>query len=353
MEIFIDLAKIAEGQPEQTLPGIDLNLSGLVDFKKPELAPEFIQTQLKTVSDLVLPGFNPIDYFGQIQSEFSKISDALNSPSIKDDTTTFQEAQKNSNTALDSFASYLETRMDKIETLTSNKEEIRQLIQGQSDTRLSDIQSIVNKQLTQTESIEQVTSTNSINTALSSLVDNLTGGGKNPEGPGMVILSDQKTKELVQNQESNINTTTESISRLDETISNFATNVINVANESNSRQPQINQALEEPKRGMLPIAKEIPKPDYAAASLSAMQELVTGVAATNTTLSTSTSQYNTNTTTMVDSGQGQPMGSAMQQSAPGQEGPIILGGTSEGMSSVYLMQMLNLMKSGQLKVKIQ
>ena len=149
MELFIDLAKIADGQPEPILPGINLNLSGLVDFNKPEESPTIAQGQLKTETELTIPNFNPLEYFAQIQAEFAKIKSAQESFSIKDDVKTFQAAQQNSNTALDPMAAYLEQRFNKIETLTSDKEEIRQLIQGQSDTRLSDIQSIVNNQLSQ------------------------------------------------------------------------------------------------------------------------------------------------------------------------------------------------------------
>jgi hypothetical protein len=355
MEIFIDLAKIAEGQAGPTLPGIDLNLSGLVDFKEPDPTPGLTQNQLRTESELTLPNFNPAEYFGQIQAEFAKIAEAQQSSSIKDDIQTFLAAQQNSNTALDPLAAYLENRFTKIETITSNKDEIRELIQGLSDTRLTDIQSITSKVLKQTEPIEKTTSNSSINKAIDGLVDSLTSGGKNPEGPGMVILSDQKTKELVQQQQSNINTTSESISRLNDTISNFATEVINVINTSSeSNINQVTQNLAEPKKGTLPMVNEAPKPDYGASSFNALRELVGGVSAISSPSPTNLAPQVNNTTNLVNPSQPQMNSSNMYQDEMSPNGPIMIGGGGgNDNSSVYLMQMLNFIKSGQLKVKIQ
>jgi hypothetical protein len=351
MEIFIDLAKLNEGQANQPLPGIDLNLSGLVNFNKPADSPEVSQKALKAESEITYPNFNPIEYFGQIQAEFDKIRLANESKSIKDDTKVFQAAQQNSNTALDPIASYLESRFNKIETLTSNKEEIQKLIMGQSDTRLSEIQTIISKDLVNVEATDKNPSTEAVNKSITGLVDSLTSGGKNPEGPGMVILSDQKTKELIQQQDVNINTTADSISNLSETISNFATNVINGNSPNQTSTPAETVGLPELKKEPLSMVQEATRPDFGAASLSALMQLSDNtkpVAASENVSNTTTSQYNTTTVSQSATGP-----SELAPAEPANPGTIVMQNGSQDNSSVYLMQMLNFIKSGQLKVKIQ
>lgn len=351
MEIFIDLAKLNEGQVNQPLPGIDLNLSGLVNFNKPVDSPEVSQKALKAESEITYPNFNPIEYFGQIQAEFDKIKLANESKSVKDDVKAFQEAQQNSNTALDPIASYLESRFNKIETLTSNKEEIQKLIMGQSDTRLSEIQTIVSKELVNVADTDKNPSTEAVNKSITGLVDSLTGSGSKPDVQNTATLPDQQTKELVQQQDVNINTTAESISNLSGTISNFATNVINGNSPTSDLNPAATVGLPELKKEPLSMVQEATRPDFGAASLSALMQMADNTKPTATSeniLNTTTSQYNN---TMVNQAPVGPSNAAPTEA--GNSGTVVMQNGSPDNSSAYLMQLLNFVKSGQLKVKIQ
>ena len=351
MELFIDLAKIADGQPEPILPGINLNLSGLVNFNKPEESPNVAQGQLKTETELTIPNFNPLEYFAQIQAEFAKIKSAQESFSIKDDVKTFQAAQQNSNTALDPIAAYLEQRFNKIETLTSDKEEIRQLIQGQSDTRLSDIQSIVNNQLTQTTELEKESSISSISNTMGALVTELTEKPKTTQPENIAAVA---STNLINSQETRFDQTSQNVSNLSETISNFATNVLNGGVGGATATPgEVNRNisnLPEPNRSTLQITKETPQPNFGAASLSALKQMAENTQTlTNSSnfVTSENSQYNTNTVT-----QSQPQPNTEMQAADGGGGTIVMPSGQSDNSAVYLMQMLNLMKSGQLRVKL-
>jgi len=349
MELFIDLAKIADGQPEPILPGINLNLSGLVDFNKPEESPNVAQGQLKTETELTIPNFNPLEYFAQIQAEFAKIKLAQESVSIKDDVKTFQAVQQNSNAALDPLASYFEQRFNKIETITSDKEEIRQLIQGQSDNRLSDIQSIVNTQLTQTAELEKESSISSISNTIGALVTELTEKPKLTQPENIAAVA---STNLINSQETRFDQTSQNVSNLSETISNFATNILNGGVGGATSAPgevSKNMTFSEPNKSALQITKDIVKPDFGAASLSALKQMAENTQTlTNSSnfVTSENSQYNTNT---VNQGQAQPN---MEMPAAGGGNTVVMPGGQSDNSAVYLMQMLNLMKSGQLRVKL-
>ena len=346
MEIFIDLAKITEGLPEPSLPGIDLNLSGLVNFNKPDQGLAIAQGQLKTEAELPVPNFNPLEYFGQIQAEFDKIRLAQESFSIKDDIKAFQAAQQNSNIALDPLASYLEERFNKIENITSNKDEIRQLIQGQSDTRLSDIQSIINTQLTQTTELEKESSISSITNTLSALVTDLI---EKPIPVQTENIPGVTTNQLVNSQETRFDQNSQNISNLSETISNFATNILNGATSNISSIGQLSP-LNEPTKSALSITKEVERPDFGAASLSALKQM-----ADNTQTLTNSSNFITNTTSQVNTNTvNQEQSQAGAAMAAGGEGgtTVMMPGNQSDNSAVYLMQLLNFMKSGQLRVKL-
>lgn len=349
MELFIDLAKIADGQPEPILPGINLNLSGLVDFNKPEESPNVAQGQLKTETELTIPNFNPLEYFAQIQAEFAKIKLAQESVSIKDDVKTFQAVQQNSNAALDPLASYFEQRFNKIETITSDKEEIRQLIQGQSDNRLSDIQSIVNTQLTQTAELEKESSISSISNTIGALVTELTEKPKLTQPENIAAVT---STNLINSQETTFDQTSQNVSNLSETISNFATNILNGGVGGVTSAPgevSKNMTFSEPNKSTLQITKDIVKPDFGAASLSALKQMAENTQTlTNSSnfVTSENSQYNTNT---VNQGQAQPN---MEMPAAGGGNTVVMPGGQSDNSAVYLMQMLNLMKSGQLRVKL-
>jgi len=350
MELFIDLAKIADGQPEPILPGINLNLSGLVDFNKPEESPNVAQGQLKTETELTIPNFNPLEYFAQIQAEFAKIKLAQESVSIKDDVKTFQAVQQNSNAALDPLASYFEQRFNKIETITSDKEEIRQLIQGQSDNRLSDIQSIVNTQLTQTAELEKESSISSISNTIGALVTELTEKPKLTQPENIAAVA---STNLINSQETRFDQTSQNVSNLSETISNFATNILNGGVGGATSAPgevSKNMTFSEPNKSTLQITKDIVKPDFGAASLSALKQMAENTQTlTNSSnfVTSENSQYNTNT---VNQGQAQP--NMEMPAAEGGGNTVVMPGGQSDNSAVYLMQMLNLMKSGQLRVKL-
>lgn len=360
MELFIDLAKIADGQPEPILPGINLNLSGLVNFNKPEESPNVAQGQLKTETELTIPNFNPLEYFAQIQAEFAKIKLAQESVSIKDDVKTFQAVQQNSNAALDPLASYFEQRFNKIETITSDKEEIRQLIQGQSDNRFSDIQSIITNQLTQTAELEKESSISSISNTIGALVTELTEKPKLTQPENIANSTPLQSENiaavastnLINSQETRFDQTSQNVSNLSETISNFATNILNGGVGGAASAPgevSKNMTFSEPNKSTLQITKDIVKPDFGAASLSALKQMAENTQTlTNSSnfVTSENSQYNTNT---VNQGQAQPN---MEMPAAGGGNTVVMPGGQSDNSAVYLMQMLNLMKSGQLRVKL-
>lgn len=357
MEIFIDLAKLTEGATEPTIPGIDLNLAGLVDFNKVEVSPDLTQNQLRTESELTMPAFNPTEYFDKIQQEFNKIKSAQESFSLKDDVKTFQEAQVNASTALDPFAAYLESRFEKISNITSDNTEIRQLIQGVSDNLMGDIPNTINNPLKQTVALEMETSVNTINQTLSSLVDTLAEAGVDTDAKGIGLLAKAKTKELVNQQEVTINNNTSELTQLSETISNFATNLLNGESTKPGESAggtagqSLTTSLEEAKRNQLPITKETAKPDFSAASLSALQQMAESnqlLASSPNILNTATTQYN-NTMASPVTQTGTPTQPGTEQPQPNQ---VIMNNGSQDNSSMYIMQMLNLMKSGQLKVKL-
>jgi hypothetical protein len=351
MEIFIDLAELSENQSEPTIPGIDLNLSGLVSPVSEQGQLGVMQTQLKTTPELSLPGFDPSLYFSQIQAEFDKIKSAQDSFSVKDDVKTFQAAQQNSNTALDPLASYLEQRFNKIETIATNNSELRELIQGTSDNRLTEIQSIISKPLNQETAIEKESSVSAISDVLTNLINTVSGGDSlvQTTQTGPTVTNNQ----LVNTAESTIDLTTQNISNLSETISNFATNLVNGV----SAQPAIalNQetspALLDPTKKQLAITAEAVRPDFGAASLTALRQMAESTQTMSTApgiLNNNTSQSNT-TVMQADSSPTQPQVQPMSEPQPGS---VIMTGGQGDTSSIYMMQILNLMKSGQIKVKI-
>lgn len=346
MEIFIDLAKLTEGQPEPILPGIDLNLSGLVDFKSPEEQFSVKQSPLKTEFELSTPSFNPTDFFAQIQSEFAKIELAQKSESINDDLAALKEAQQNSSVALDPLAAYLENRFEKITQITTDENLIRELIQGVSDTRLTEVETILTNPLNQMAALEKESSVNSVVSSVEDLVKNLSTGatGSTNQAPGNTEIL---TTQLTTNQETFVNQTTQSIANLADLVSNFTSNLVN--NETFSESAVT--SLAEPTREALTVTRELPKPDFSAESLLTLKQIAESgqvVSASPAMMTTNSSQVNTTSITELP---GQPP-VAGTQVMPSQGGMLMMpGGGSDGSSAV-LYQMLNFLKSGQLKVKL-
>lgn len=346
MEIFIDLAKLMDGQPETNLPGIDLNLSGLVDFKSPTEDLALKQTPLKTEFELSAPGFNPAEFFAQIQSEFSKIELAQRSESIKDDLTALKEAQQNSSVALDPLAAYLENRFEKITQITPDENLIRELIQGISDTRLTEVESILKSPLNQMATLEKESSVNSVITSVENLIEKIE---TSPAISGSPVQGNPEvfTTQLATTQETAFNQTSQSISNLADLVSNFTTNLVN--QEIFSEQPLTN--LPEPVRETLTVTKELARPDFAAESLIALKQIAeTGqtAPAPTGTVNTSSSQV---TNTNISEAPGTSMVQGSSETSPIGGAMIIPGGSSDASAAV-LYQMLNLLKSGQLKVKL-
>ena len=351
MEIFIDLAELSGNQSVSAIPGIDLNLSGLVSPVSDQGQLGVMQTQLKTTPELSLPEFDPSLYFSQIQAEFDMIKSAQASFSVKDDVKTFQEAQQNSNTALDPLASYLEQRFNTIETIATNNSELRELIQGTSDNRLTEIQSIINKPLNQEVAIEKESSIGAISDVLTNLINTVSSGDSLSQTTqtGPTVTNNQ----LVNTADSTLDLTTQTISNLSETISNFATNIANGVSEKSTSilsQPT-GSVLADPTKSLLSVATEAVRPDFGAASLSALRQMADStqtIASAPNILNTNTSQSNT-TVMQTESAQAQPQSQVMGEQ---QTGNVIMTGGQSDSSSIYLLQMLNLMKSGQIKVKI-
>lgn len=351
MEIFIDLAELSGNQSAPAIPGIDLNLSGLVSPVPDQGQLGVMQTQLKTTPELSLPEFDPSLYFSQIQAEFDKIKAAQTSFSVKDDVAAFQAAQQNSNTALDPFASYLEQRFNTIETIATNNSELRELIQGTSDNRLTEIQSIIAKPLNQELAIEKESSIGAISDVLTNLINTVSGGDNLSQTTqtGPTVTNNQ----LVNTAESTIDLTTQTISTLSETISNFATNLVNGVTEQPTLTSNQTSApvLSDPTRNQLSITAEAVRPDFGAASLSALRQM----ADSTQTITTAPSILNTNTSqsnTTVMQSESSPAQPQFQSMGEPQAGNIIMAGGQSDTSSMYMIQMLNLLKSGQIKVKI-
>ena len=359
MEIFIDLAQIAANQADSVSPGFDLNLLGLLQDKTEPAGFGVLQNQLKTTPELSLPDFDPALYFLQIQEEFNKIKATQQNIPTAEPIGSFQEAQANSASIIDSFTAYLEQRFNTIETLTNNSSEISQLIQGQFNEKLNTIQSVVNSPLNQVTSIEQESSVSVLSDVLTNLVNTVS---ENPQSAIVnqaesTFISNQvgspvTSNQLVNTQDTNVDLNSQNISNLSETVSNFASNIVNGIGPSAAAFAQGGASvLANPTKNLLPVSVETPRPDFAAASLSALMQMADStqtIASAPNILNTTTSQSNT---TMIQPGVGQtPQQPQINESPMG--GNVILGGASSDNSSIYLMQMLNLMKSGQIKVKI-
>lgn len=352
MEIFIDLAQLSATQADSALPGFNLNLLGLVQDKPVPVEAGVLQNQLKTTPDLVLPEFNPALYFDKIKA-------AQTSFSVKDGVAAFQEAQQNSNTALDSLASYLEQLFTKIETIATNNSELMELIQATSDNRLTEIQSIINNPLNQVTSLEKESSVSVLSDVLTNLVDTVFTQIGTAQGnlDRATFISNQSesavtSNQLVNNQASSIDLNSQNILNLSETISNFASNMVNGVGTTGTELAKTGGSVfVSPTKTMLPVSVETPRPDFGAASLSALMQMADStqtIAAAPNILNTTSSQSNT-TTVQPAVNQTQPQ----SQISEGQMGgTVMVGGNSGDTSTVYLMQMLNLMKSGQIKVKI-
>jgi len=349
MEIFIDLAKITGSQVEQPFPGINLNLSGLLDFVQPTEISAVSQNPLKTEAELFQPTFNPIEYFDQIQAEFLKIKEAQSSNSIQGDLATFQEAQKNSTVALDPLAAYLENRFEKIEQITSDKSEIFETIKGLSDSRFTEIQSILNNPLTQTEEIERINSMEALTTILEKI--NSVDAVSSTIGGLTERLVNEKTliQGLPQLLPENRN-----LNNIIEITQGLPIN-LNMESPVGSTVSQLltgnTSSLAAKMAAGLSITKEIPKPDLSVETLSTLKSMADNTQALGSVqsfLNNATSQFNT--TNFNQSTSMLPPGEAAPQANSGNM-TVIPGGGGD-TSSIYLSQMLNLLKSGQLKVKL-
>jgi len=344
MEIFVDLARIAEGQPEPVIPGIDLNLSGLVNFNDDDPGPDPSRTPLKTEPELSLPAFNPVEYFDQIQKEFSKIRMAQESFRLSDDLKTFQQVQQNTNTAIDPLAAYLEKRFNKIETITSNKSEIRELIKGTSDNRLGGTPGVINNQLKLVEEIKEKNSIDAITQSIGEIVN--------------LVSAKDLSRTVENNSERVITTQLNTVQDLEpgpsQVDSKFTIekSVGLLAELAGLNSPGANlESLPNPTKDPLAVTNELPPPNFEAASLSALQRIADSnqiLSAAAPSLTTNTSQVNSN---IFPGPEGQ------SQSSPGPEvepktNMMVLPGQSGDLSSMYLVQMLNLLKSGQVKVKL-
>lgn len=344
MEIFIDLARIAEGQPEPFIPGIDLNLSGLVNFNDDVPGPDPSRTPLKTESELFLPAFNPAEYFNQIQDEFARMREAQESFSINDDLKTLQEVQRNTNAALDPLAAYLENRFNKIETITSDKSEIRELIRGVSDNKLAEGADVINNQLKLVEEIKEKNSIDAITQSIGEIVN--------------LVSTKDLSRTVENNSEKVITTQLNTVQELEPSPSQVDSKLAIekstglLAELAGLNSPGANlESLPNPTKDLLTITNEMPKPDFGAASLSALQQ----IADSNQILSTVAPSSTTNTSQFSSNIFPGPEGQSQPSPGPEVESKtnmMVLPGQSGDLSSIYLVQMLNLLKSGQVKVKI-
>ena len=90
---FIDLAAIKPTPGTTPASGIDLSLTNLVNFKKPEVSPTVTQNQLKTQPEVTSPDFNVGEYLVKMQENFNKMLEA-NQPILSATVSTQQALEK-------------------------------------------------------------------------------------------------------------------------------------------------------------------------------------------------------------------------------------------------------------------
>jgi hypothetical protein len=352
---FIDLSdlKIDDGRTETpSASEVNLSLSKLVSVKTPEVSPAVTQNQLKNTPEIKAPTFSLEETLIKAQLSFAETI-AKNQPILEAtvaNQTALTEAQQNSTNVINSTTSYIGEKLEKIENVTTKStDEVKQIISGKSE-KSTDQTKPVNKQLTQTSEVK-VDSTKGFMEEMNSFIDKMVL----PAASSIIPENKEATPEvksttLVNNQETTVDKTAQNVSNLSNTVSSFATNMINGV-PTDKTLPNSPLVLAEPKRDLLSMTKEAIKPDLSGQTLSAIRQMADNNQILNNSinnLSTNKSEYNN---TVVNNAETQAV--TGEAGAESKANTTVINGGKADTSSVYLMQMLNFIKSGQLKVKIQ
>lgn len=345
IEPFLDLSYLADNPEKPVEPGIDLNLSEILEPKKTEISPTVSQTQLKTESEIQTGDIDALRYYVGIIDQYSKLKLDQEKAALDKVKTEEAKAKENTKVATDQLTTYLEKTFNTVSDKVTENTTVKT-----SDTTTTSTDTTVTAVSTPMIQLEELKTSLTPMINLNSLLDDLNAmkEAPAPTEPASAVVNNQ----LVNTQETTVDQTSQNISNLSDTVSNFATNIVNgTTSQSNLGLSQIQPTLAEPKKELLPITKEAAKPDLSGPTLSALkqmadtnQQLVMG----STTLNTTNSQYNTNT---INPESRESVNMVMPESEGNKT--TVVANQANDTSSVYLMQMLNLMKSGQLKVKLQ
>ena len=271
---FIDLAAIKPTPGTTPASGIDLSLTNLVNFKKPEVSPTVTQNQLKTQPEVTSPDFNVGEYLVKMQENFNKMLEA-NQPILSATVSTQQaleKAQEKSASSINSTTNYISGKLEKLEKVTAtSKEEVKQIINGKQETpdQKTDSTGTVNKALTQET---EVTPSTDFMGDMANIIEKFVLPNADAFSTEPVPTPAVSTTQLVNNQETTVDKTAQSVSNLSNTVSNFATNMVNGISSEN-RVPNSPLVLAEPKRDLLSITKESAKPDLSGQTLSALRQM--------------------------------------------------------------------------------
>ena len=135
---FIDLAAIKPTPGTTPASGIDLSLTNLVNFKKPEVSPTVTQNQLKTQPEVTSPDFNVGEYLVKMQENFNKMLEA-NQPILSATVSTQQaleKAQEKSASSINSTTNYISGKLEKLEK--SRADYMKEKGESQNATQLKD-----------------------------------------------------------------------------------------------------------------------------------------------------------------------------------------------------------------------
>lgn len=366
MEIFVDLSEITESQVTQdkvTPISVNLNLSDLVVNSQPQPTLTVSQTELKTESEINTELENSVALINLLKSlrdlnnvpvETSKVIEKALASTNKEASAKLIDPLNNLTKTLTDKATGPEislgsetpsadldvtsTKFLQISDIQSDLTEVTRLMDLLNPPKVSDPVtppvkpgSVLADSVTSNLAAELVgnTSENLIDKVASSIT------------PSLDVINNQldNAQEIQRDQQSQQN------SALLDTVSNFSNATLN------QNQTIIQGSnLQDPVKGELKMVSELVKPDLSGQTLSAIQKMADNTQSLTdvTTTVNSMSQINNSVPDVA-----QPTAQGQVATTTPEDGrSTIINSQGSDTSAVYLMQMLNLMKSGQIKVKI-
>jgi hypothetical protein len=361
MELFIDLSEVAEPQvtkASQVTTGVDLNLSGLVSPKQEQSVLPVSQTDLETEAELN----SDLEQIALLRNFIGTLSTITTVP--------VETAKVLEKTVSNTTKETVSKLIDPVNKLTQNLTEKDQANLTTTDAPATDSDTteaglnVASSKMLQISDIQSELDTFS---RLSALLDESEPPQENLPAPleqatnnqlpiNQTTLANTATnsldvisKQLVNAQETQINQQAQTNSALLDTVSNFSNTTINQQSSQNQTVAQ-GAELTDPVKGELKIVSELAKPDLSSQTLSAIQKMADNTQTLTDATTTINSVSQVNNTGEIASGQFATAQSNQMASPEGQA--TIINNQSPDNSAVYLMQMLNLMKSGQIKVKL-